>query len=73
MYCADKDVSASFKRLQAERTTADNVLRSHTPLQSISDIYALQTYLVAISSAATVRRNFVLCQIFGDRSVSRFC
>jgi hypothetical protein len=54
----EPDVSASFKRLRAERTAADDVLRSHTPLQSISDIDALQAYLIAISSAAAVRETF---------------
>ncbi|KAJ3737155.1 hypothetical protein DFJ43DRAFT_1049484 [Lentinula guzmanii] len=39
------DVSTSFKRLQAEKTAADAVLRELTPLESTRDSDALRDYL----------------------------
>ncbi|KAJ3823618.1 hypothetical protein F5880DRAFT_501208 [Lentinula raphanica] len=39
------DVSTSFKRLQAEKTAADTVLREFTPLESIRDSDALRDFL----------------------------
>ena len=48
------DMSGAFKRLQSERTAAENVLREHTPLQTLADTEALRAYLVSIAAAATV-------------------
>ncbi|KAJ3879049.1 hypothetical protein F5051DRAFT_439080 [Lentinula edodes] len=39
------DVSTSFKRLQAEKTAADTVLREFTPLESLRESDALRDYL----------------------------
>ncbi|KAF7310969.1 GRIP domain-containing protein [Mycena chlorophos] len=39
------DVSTSFKRLQAEKTAADAVLRELTSLETISDTQALRDYV----------------------------
>ncbi|KAJ4489331.1 hypothetical protein C8J55DRAFT_603658 [Lentinula edodes] len=39
------DVSTSFKRLQAEKTAADTVLRELTPLESLRESDALRDYL----------------------------
>ena len=47
-------MSGAFKRLQSERAAAENVLREHTPLQTLSDSEALRAYLVSIAAAATV-------------------
>ncbi|KAE9411038.1 hypothetical protein BT96DRAFT_805050 [Gymnopus androsaceus JB14] len=43
------DVSTSFKRLQAEKTAADAILRELTPLESLRETDALRDYLKNIS------------------------
>ena len=48
------DVSASFKRLQAEKAAADAVLRDITPLESISDAEAFRAHLKNLSFKAEV-------------------
>lgn len=49
------DVSASFKRLQAEKVAADAVLRELSPLESIDDSIALREYLLSLGSKNKVR------------------
>ncbi|RDB29316.1 Golgin IMH1 [Hypsizygus marmoreus] len=48
------DVSASFKRLQAEKYAADLVLRELTPLESINDSSGLRDYLQSLASETGV-------------------
>jgi hypothetical protein len=47
-------VSASFKRLQAEKLAADEAIRDLTPLSSIENTNALKDYLLSLNSKTEV-------------------
>ncbi|KAF4623672.1 hypothetical protein D9613_001865 [Agrocybe pediades] len=49
------DVSTSFKRLQAEKLAADNVLKEISPLESISDANALRDFLTNLHTKDQAR------------------
>ncbi|KAJ3849834.1 hypothetical protein EV368DRAFT_46521 [Lentinula lateritia] len=51
------DVSTSFKRLQAEKTAADTVLREFTPLESLRESDALRDYLQNVLLKTELSRN----------------
>jgi glutaredoxin 2 len=48
------DVSTSFKKLQAEKTAVDAVLRELTPLNGIQDSESLRDYFQNMSSKVEV-------------------
>ena len=49
------DVSTSFKRLQAEKRTADQVLKELTPVESITDVEGLRDHFKSLDMKTQVR------------------
>jgi hypothetical protein len=59
------DVSTSFKRLQAERLSADAVLRELSPLQTMQDIDGLRDYLQNLGLKTEVHIRLP-CNVYSD-------
>ncbi|KAF8349999.1 hypothetical protein F5887DRAFT_410099 [Amanita rubescens] len=58
------DVSESFKTLQANKVTVDEIFRELTPLQTIDDTVALGDYLRSIISKPSVWQFIVFSVVF---------
>lgn len=56
-------MSTSFKRLQAERLAADDVIRELTPLEDMKDTAALRDFLSNMNMKAEVKQ-LTLCWVF---------